>query len=195
MEPGPGAIGERPVRIALVGNICTGKTTAARRLGQGLGLPNHHLDLLFWRVGWEHATLEEFAQSHREIIATPHWVIDGNYPTTMAERFAAADLILLLDYPRAVSYWRALKRNVVHFGRERQDLPPGCLEADMLGHVVRHIWSFPNGTRKEILRHLKAVDNGRRQIFHLHRPAALNETIREIVGSSTSNYRRSKHDQ
>lgn len=46
-------------RIAIIGSGGAGKSTLARALGGGLGLPVYHLDASFWRPGWTEPPRDE----------------------------------------------------------------------------------------------------------------------------------------
>ena len=80
---------ERVHRIAVVGCIGSGKSTAARTLAKQLGLEAFHLDRLWWRPGSyrivgkstvaEH-TIDstEFRRIEEEIASGQAWIIDGD---------------------------------------------------------------------------------------------------------------------
>lgn len=167
-------------RIAIVGNIGAGKTSLARRLGHDLGLGNVHLDRVYWQPGWSTLALDEFARQHHEIIQRDSWIIDGNYTITMRERFEAADAVFFLDYPRRVSYWRLLRRNVRYLFRQRDDLPAGCFEIEKIGHAVKHVWRFPVLTRPAILENLGRLDRGK-LVFHVRSAATLRRAVAQLI--------------
>src|SRR5256886_17527246 len=66
-------------RTLVIGSGGTGKTTVARRLAQRTGLPLIHLDLLYWRPGWQPTPGEEWHETVRRLVAGESWIIDGNY--------------------------------------------------------------------------------------------------------------------
>jgi adenylate kinase family enzyme len=115
-------------RIVVMGPPGSGKSTTARYLGAHFGLPVFHLDQVWWRAGWIEAPPEEFAAEVERIAALPAWVIDGNFTTTIAPRFRAADTVVYLDIPTWLSMIRVIRRVVTGYGRVRPDLPEGCPE-------------------------------------------------------------------
>lgn len=115
-------------RIAVLGSSGSGKSTLARQLGEILGLPVVHMDVLFWRPGWVEAPEEEWRTLHDEAVRGDAWIIDGNYSRTWETRLPRADTIVFLDLPRWRCLWRVLWRRVRYAGRTRPDMAPGCPE-------------------------------------------------------------------
>src|SRR5579859_5588543 len=100
-------------RVAVIGNAGGGKSTLSRKLGQALGLPVHSIDKIQWRPGWTRAPDEEVRSAHEAILASGRWIIDGwGGWDNMQARFEAADTIIFVDFPIAVHYWWAFKRQV-----------------------------------------------------------------------------------
>jgi adenylate kinase family enzyme len=110
-------------RVLLIGSPGAGKSTLARRLAPALDLPLIHLDRLFhdsaadWarnRPAWRRFVTEELITRNR-------WLMDGHYASTLAERLAAADTVIVLDYPVRVCLIQAMRRRWQ--AEERSDMP------------------------------------------------------------------------
>jgi adenylate kinase family enzyme len=109
---------ERVQRIAVVGCIGSGKSTAARTLANQLGLETFHLDRLWWRPGSyrilgrrtvaQH-TIDstDFRRIEEEIASGEAWIIDGD-AANKDLRLSRADTVLFLDLPRWVCTWGLL---------------------------------------------------------------------------------------
>ncbi|MGN1020913.1 MAG: adenylate kinase [Aristaeellaceae bacterium] len=106
-------------RILIIGCPGSGKTTFALRLAEKTGLPLYHLDSLYWRADRTHLTREELADVLRPILASPRWIIDGNYNSTMPLRVEASEEVIFLDYPTEVCLAGVRAR----MGKPHADLP------------------------------------------------------------------------
>ncbi len=158
-------------RVLVIGTGGTGKTTLARRLAERTGLPLIHLDLLYWRPGWQPTPNDEWRQPVERLITAEKWIIDGNYGGTLDLRLAACDTVVFLDLPRVVCLWRVLVRQLRYFGRARRELPRGCRERLSWEFLV-WIWTYRSRRRGDVLKRLHALDRGKR--------VAILRTAREI---------------
>jgi adenylate kinase family enzyme len=119
-------------RIAIVGCGGSGKTVLARRLGELLDVPVTHLDVLYYDDEWNSLPPEKFAAVQEDLVATPRWIIDGNYASTLPIRLAAADTVIFLDLPAVTCLWGIARRRLRHRGG--QD--------DQTGVYDRITWQF-----------------------------------------------------
>jgi adenylate kinase family enzyme len=115
-------------RVLVIGNSGGGKSTLARRLGDKLGLPVIHLDILFWKPGWVESDKAEFADRVAAALQAPVWVSDGNFGSNYHVRLPRADTVIWIDLPPWLCLFRAIKRAVTYRGGGRPDLTPGCDE-------------------------------------------------------------------
>ena len=106
-------------RVLVLGCPGAGKSTLARSLGEALSLPVVHLDKLWWKSGWINRTEGEFDALLDAVLLGEEWVIDGNYLRTLPRRLERCDAVVLLDYPRRVCLFRALRRILSWRGRTR----------------------------------------------------------------------------
>lgn len=105
-----------------------GKSTFARKLGEKLEMPVHHLDSYYWKAGWLEREKEEFRDKQRQLVKEDTWIIEGNYASSMEIRLAEADTFIYLELPLRVCLYRALKRWVLNYGKTRPDMAEGCPE-------------------------------------------------------------------
>ena len=128
-------------RIVVLGSSSgAGKSTFARRLGDILRVPVHHLDVLFWKPGWVESAPDEFAQAQSVRVDQPCWIIEGNYTSTYHLRESRADTLIYLDMPLSVCLWRVVKRRVRYRHASRPDIAPGCpekIDASFLWFILR----------------------------------------------------------
>ena len=151
-------------RILVIGTGGSGKTTVARQLAERTGLPLVHLDVLYWRAGWQPTPADEWRVMVRQLVTADEWIIDGNYGGTLDLRLEACDTVVFLDIPRIACLWRVLKRQVRYLGRVRPDLAPGCRERLSWEFLV-WIWTYPTRRRGDILRRLAALDTEKRVVI------------------------------
>ncbi len=134
----------------MIGSAGAGKSTFAVTLGQLLKLPVFHLDKLFWKPGWIPAQKNGWRRTQQALVAKERWIIDGNYDSTLDIRFARADTVFHLDFPRRMCLWRVGKRIVTGLGRTRPDMAPGCPERIDFP-FLKWVWRFRRDVRPNIV--------------------------------------------
>ena len=115
-------------RVLVIGCPGAGKTTFARCLSEKLALPLIHLDVHYWRPGWQPSNLDDWRTQAAKLADAPEWIMDGNFPDTFDIRMPRADSLVWLDYPRTTCLARVLLRRTKDGSRVRADLPTGCEE-------------------------------------------------------------------
>lgn len=136
-------------RILIIGNSGAGKSTLARRLGETLGLPVIHLDVLFWKPGWEESEDAAFRGRIAEALSGAAWICDGNFASTFDLSMPLADTVIWVDQPRLKCLIRAMWRVVRYRDGSRPDMAPGCRETVDLA-FYRYILTFDRNTRPRI---------------------------------------------
>ena len=93
-----------------MGRTGSGKTTLARELAAGLGVPHVELDALYFGPDFATAPLPVLRQRTIAAIRGELWVTDGNKSAVRDLVWPRADTVIWLDYPLVVSLWRLGKR-------------------------------------------------------------------------------------
>jgi adenylate kinase family enzyme len=147
-------------RVVILGPSNAGKSTLAVRLGEVLGIPVYHLDVLYWRPGWVAPLDSEWEARLRRVIESEAWIVDGNFTQSLPERLSAADTIIYLDLPRYVCLGRALKRRLMEVFTRVPGRPKGCRPMFNL-RLLRWIWTFPSDHRPTYLAFLAQHRSGK----------------------------------
>lgn len=106
------------VRMVVVGDSGSGKTTVARRLARHLNVQHIELDALFHGKGWTPAAPDVFRERVADVAARPSWVVDGNYSDRVDDLlWPRATHIVWLDLPLSVTLPRLALRTVGRLAR------------------------------------------------------------------------------
>ena len=125
----------------IVGSPGSGKSTMSKKLSEMLGIEVVHLDKLFWNPGWVESEKADFDRRLSEALEKDSWIADGNYSRTIPLRLERADTVILLNFPRIVCVFRALKRSAFGYGRVRSDMGEGCPERFDF-EFLKYVWNF-----------------------------------------------------
>jgi adenylate kinase family enzyme len=165
-------------RIAIIGCGGSGKSHLARELGTTLGITPVHLDALYYDKDWKPLDQESFASLQRDLVASPRWIIDGNYASTLPIRLEAADTVIFLDIPGWACLWGILQRRLRHGGGQHQAI--GVYDR-ITWNFVRYIIGYHRQMAARV-RTLIADDAGHAEVIVLRsRPAA-----RRYLGTATA---------
>lgn len=134
-------------RVWVTGNAGAGKTRLAQQLAAQMEMPYIGLDLVVWKPGWVPTPRAERHRQESAIASIPRWIVDGVSLIILD----AADVVVFLDYPRPVCFWRAMRRNVPYLFRSRPGLPENCPEIRVVPTLLKIIWRFPIRLRPMIL--------------------------------------------
>lgn len=157
-------------RILVIGSPGAGKTTFSLALAERLSLPVVHLDRLFWRDGWQNVSREEFDRQLADAMAGPAWIIDGNYSRTLPVRLAAADTVILLDYPTVTCLCGVLTRVRRNRGKSRPDMGGNCPER-LDPEFLRYVRRFRREQRPKLQSLLAEVPDKHVHVFKSRRAA------------------------
>ena len=133
-------------KIIVIGCPGSGKSTLAKALHTITGIPLYHLDRMYWNP--DRTTVERpvFLERLAKALGESRWIIDGNFASTMAQRMAACDTVIFLDYPVEICLDGIRQRR----GKPRSDIP--WVEWSEDEEFTAFVKSFPTQGREEILK-------------------------------------------
>lgn len=170
-------------RVSIVGNSGSGKSTLARELGAATGLPVFHLDKLFWEPGWRKPDEADFRRRLDEVVASPEWIIDGNYSRTMRPRLERSDTIVYFDLPRLLCMWSVVRRRLAsRRGEIRQDLPADCPDK-LDAAFFWWIWSYRRRSRQKTIALLEELGEQRRVVW-LRKRTGTSKLVQQLTNVS-----------
>lgn len=141
-------------RILILGAYGSGKTTFGCALSELLKIPVHHLDRYYWKENWQIPSLEEWTDVNQKIIKQEVWIIEGNYLKTLDYRIKECDTIIYLETNKWLCIYRVLKRTLLNVGRQRKDLPDGCIDRINFA-FLKSVFLFDKNIRPIIFKRLK----------------------------------------
>ena len=135
------------IRVSVVGQSGSGKSTFARRLSARLALPSMELDGLYHQKNWSPLSPESFrAQTYRFVTEHPSWVVDGNYGIVRPLVWSKATHVVWLDMSKLIFMGRLAARSLrrITFQEElwngnREGLR-NILSSDSAENVLLHAW-------------------------------------------------------
>lgn len=161
-------------RVMIIGAPGSGKSTLARQMGRRLNLPVYHTDMMTWAENWVERSNADRSAMAAEVEAQDAWVFEGGLSGTYENRLARADVLIWLDLPIALRFWRITMRVWHSKGRNRPDMPNGCVEAlnaAFLG-FVHYVWKTRKPHRAAIVT-LIAGHEGAAEIVHPKSPGTV----------------------
>ncbi|HEV2916159.1 MAG TPA: hypothetical protein VGW78_00270 [Candidatus Babeliales bacterium] len=63
------------MKIAIIGNCGSGKSTLGLMLHKILNIPLYHIDQYFWKPGWQRSDPIEFAKIHQSLCDQNAWIL------------------------------------------------------------------------------------------------------------------------
>jgi len=172
-------------RIVVVGTSGSGKTTMARRLAEGLGLPHVELDALHWGPGWTPPPDEEFRRQTAEALAGEEWTTDGNYSKVRDIVWGRAEALVWLDYALPVVLWRVISRTILRIVR-REELWHGNRENLRTSFLSRDsiiLWALTTyrRRRKEVPFLFSQPEYSHLRVVHLHSVRQARRWLKEVT--------------
>ena len=98
--------------IIIIGTTSSGKSTLADRLAEKINAEFIDLDSLHWESNWVEAPDEIFRERVKAATNSQDWVVAGNYHVVRDIIWPRADVVIWLDYPFRIVFWRLLTRTI-----------------------------------------------------------------------------------
>ena len=165
------------MKIAIIGSPGSGKSTFALKLHQILHLPLFHIDQYFWKPGWQRPDREEFRKTHHELCDKSEWIIEGMAIRLFEYRLEKADIIIFLNIPWYICFYRIFKRAFTNFGKVFFSSAPGCPENFPSWDFLVYTWNF-NRNQKQEIRELLALNDKNKRIFVVKNQNDLDELVK-----------------
>jgi hypothetical protein len=161
-------------RIAIIGNAGGGKSLLAQHLGRELRLPVHSVDDAQWGPGWTQVPALQVSEAHATWLASDRWIIDGwGAWDLIVTRFAAADTIVVVDFPFALHLeWVTRRQMEVQQGLRRDWPPKGCNASEITDELLQTMRYVDRELRPRLLR-LISDERFADRVIHLRSPEEL----------------------
>ncbi len=87
---------------------------------------------------------DEYKKIHDTLCDREEWIIDGMNLRFLEYRVQRAEVILFLDIPRYICFWRIFKRTVQYYGKETPSSADGCYERFNWEFLkfLKWVWNF-----------------------------------------------------
>lgn len=172
----------RARRVLVYGVTGSGKSTAALRLGEQLGLPVHLADdEIGWLPGWVQRDVEDQRAIAARIAAGAGWVLDTAYGTFRDEVLPRTQVMVALDYPRWLSLAR-LTRRTAHRWATRTPICNGNVEqlSQIFSRDSILLWHVRSYRRKtDRIRAWESQPDGI-PVLRLSRPRQLDQLLADL---------------
>ena len=138
------------MKIAVIGNSCSGKTTLSRQLAKHYKMTQSltHVDSIQFLSGMQLRDPKETCEVLNKIAEQDEWIIDGLGPLrTIENRLERADQIICIRIPLWQNYCWCLKRQIKGLFFRRPELPSGCFESTprQTFRLMKTIWNVHHG--------------------------------------------------
>lgn len=188
MPAADSAVVRRAHRLLIYGVTGSGKSVAARRIAERLGVPCHLADELTWEKRWTPVDQDEQRRRFAAIAAQQSWVLDTAYGAWLNVIIPRTDLIVGLDYPRWFSLSRLVRRTAARV-IDKRPICNGNVETvrGVLGTNSILRWHFRSFARKRSRMHAWRAAQDGPPILLFHRNSELEAWITSLTPASTNN--------
>ncbi len=143
------------MKILILGNSGSGKSTFTQNLAKKMNIPFLHLDTIIYQHNWQKPEFEHAQKVVLDFIKQDNWIIDGNFLNQIQQRFDACNRIYFLDFNRFICFFSILKRYFKYKGKKRSSRSPFCDEKLSRDYLKWVFFDFYKTSRKKIYHYLK----------------------------------------
>ena len=158
-------------RLVIIGPPGSGKTTLAGTISGIKGLPVIQVDSLRFDSSGDLVNQEKFESDTAKAISVDRWIVEGNRRSTLPQRCRRADAVIVLDLPRRICWWRAVKRDLFPPRRWMRNPVRG----------VRDLW-IRVPTKMPALRKIAHANSGGEKLFHLRSQSDVDRFVECLPG-------------
>lgn len=112
-------------RVIVTGANGAGKSWLTLRIGKMLAHGVIHKDALALRTHWKQRSKDEVNAALAEMLLRDRWVLDTGPTGLTRAALERSTLVIWLDPPAWLRFWRVLRRTLRYLGRTRPEHPPG----------------------------------------------------------------------
>ena len=153
----------RALRICVVGNSGSGKSTMAAALSGRIGVPAIELDSIFHQPGWTQLEPTEFrarVSAALNAATSTHggWIADGNYSRHVSDlTVGQADVVVWFDLSRSRVMWQLTRRTLVRVSTRRElwngntERVSNLVKWNPENNILRWAWTQHNVYRRKYL--------------------------------------------
>ena len=117
------------LKISIIGNVASGKSTLARFFSEKKKIPVTHIDSIQFLPDLSIRPYADTIKQLTDIQNQSSWIIDGYGPLDILEqRLKLSDQIIFIDLPVWINYFWLVKRQFKNIFSPRHELPAGSSE-------------------------------------------------------------------
>jgi adenylate kinase family enzyme len=172
-------------RTVVIGTTGSGKSTLAKRLARRIGGDFIELDALHWEADWMEVPDDVFRERVETATSSTAWVAAGNYHVVRDIMWKRARVIIWLDYPFHIVFWRLFTRTI------RRAVTKEKLFSNNVENLWTHMkfwsdeslfnWLFKTyWRRKEYPKLFANPENAHLKVIHFQHPKDTEEWLDKI---------------
>ena len=183
MNQAPKPVPANPSRVLFYGVTGSGKSSAAHAFAAASGLPEYSADDdIGWLPGWQQRSEDQQRLIAEDVAGRDRWVLDSAYGLWRDIIVPRAELVVALDYPRWLSFFRLLRRSLQRI-ITKQPVCNGNVETfgRLLTKDSIFYWHFNSFARKKRLFTEWQSSPDMPPVIVFRRPRDLNDWLAQVT--------------